>query len=139
MQKTINRDYQSLFRPMIASIETKVHLKAVILFGSRARNQASIHSDFDLVFIGDFSMPYHRRVSMVLLNIPAVPVDAFCYTPDEFEEMFSSFNVTAIDAIGDGIVLLGASFVEKYKRRYDDFVKHGMRKTTCTIVLPTPT
>lgn len=131
-----NADLGFLFSPMIDAVSAVVHIHAVVLFGSRARGTASDRSDYDVCIIGDFSMPFHLRASMILMHAPNVPVDVFCYTPDEFEKMFSSYHVTAIDVVGDGIVLRGAQFMKDYAERHATFVENGMRKTNCTLVPP---
>jgi hypothetical protein len=65
-----------------------------------------------------------------------VALDLFCYTPQEFETMFISYNLTTIDAIGEGIALYGADFFQKYHDLYNEFVKHGMRKSKCALYPP---
>ncbi|NVM54461.1 MAG: nucleotidyltransferase domain-containing protein [Candidatus Helarchaeota archaeon] len=130
------KNNHELFSDMIQKIRHKINLKAVILFGSRAKGDAKFYSDFDLVIIGDFQMPFLERIKWVLWQTPSVPVDVFCYTPKEFDKMFHSYHLTAIDAIGEGVVLFGKDFVKAYKKHYENFVKHGMRKTDCTLVPP---
>ena len=136
MRETSSRELLSLFSPMITAISAITRIHAVVVFGSRARGTSSERSDYDMCIIGDFTMPFHKRASMVLMHAPNVPMDVFCYTPAEFEAMFSSYHVTAIDVVGEGIILHGASFMKNYVARHATFVKHGMRKTTCTIVPP---
>ncbi|HUY00555.1 MAG TPA: nucleotidyltransferase domain-containing protein [Candidatus Deferrimicrobium sp.] len=125
-----------LFKDLIQKIQQKIKLHAVILFGSRAKGDAKFYSDFDLVIIGDFKIPFFERIKWVLWETPSVPVDVFCYTPEEFDKMFNSYHLTAIDAIGEGLVLFGQDFVQPYKIKYQEFVQHGMRKTECTLIPP---
>ena len=125
-----------LFSEMIHKIQEKITLYAFILFGSRARGDAKFYSDFDIVIIGDFKMAYIERTKWVLWISPPVPIDVFCYTPEEFDKLFHSFQLTAIDAIGEGIVLYGEKFIDPYKSQYEKFLQHGMRKTSCTLIPP---
>ena len=125
------------FADMIQKIQEQIELHAVILFGSRAKGTDNFYIDFDLVIIGDFKIPYIDRIKLILKYTPPVPVDLFCYTPKEFNKMFHSYHLTAIDAIGEGIILFGDEFVRPYKEQYDIFIKKGMRKTDCVLIPPT--
>jgi len=131
-----SNDISNLFSVMIQKIQEKIDLYTVILFGSRARSDAKYYSDFDIVIIGNFDMPYIERIKWVLWYTPAVPVDIFCYTPEEFDSMFYSYQLIAIDAIGEGIILYGEDFIKPYKIQYKRFIEHGMRKTPCTLIPP---
>lgn len=121
---------------MIAAIEKRVPTYAVILFGSRARGDASEFSDYDLVIIADFKEPYYRRRDWVVRLAPMVSVDLFCFTPAEFRKLFDDLNLTAIDAIGEGVVLAGEAFIKPYKEQHEDMTARGMRKTDCLIIPP---
>lgn len=136
MREELVRELHALFSPMMTAVAALVPIHAVVVFGSQARGTASERSDHDICIIGDFSMPFHRRASMVLMHAPNVPVDVFCYTPAEFEAMFSSYHVTAMDVAGEGIILRGPAFMKNYIARHATFVERGMRKTTCTIIPP---
>jgi len=131
-----NRDYANLFKDMIEKIQEEIELKALILFGSRGRGDNTKFSDYDIFIIGDFSENYFQRVRNVLDFTPDVSVDIFCYTPEEFDEMFNSYKLIAIDAIGEGIVLFGEEFINPYKEKHADFVRRGMKKLTCTLIPP---
>jgi predicted nucleotidyltransferase len=132
----IKTEALELFGDMIAAIQARIDLKAVILFGSRARGTAQAYSDYDLVIIGDFKDKYLARLEWVIQLAPFMPVDLFCYTPQEFEVMFQAFRLTPIDAVGEGVVLLGDDWVRPYKERHAILVEHGMRKTDCVLIPP---
>jgi len=125
-----------LFRNMIDAIKQRIDLKAVILFGSRARGTFNMYSDYDLVIIGDFKDDYVDRREWVRALAPLVSIDLFCYTPAEFERMFNEYRLTAIDAVGEGVVLLGEEFLAPFTRQYAEFIKHGMKKTNCVLIPP---
>lgn len=64
-----------------------------LLFGSRARNDASQHSDIDLLIVKasagrflDRTRDLQYELSAVL---PEAPVEVLCYTPEELEQMSS--------------------------------------------------
>jgi len=50
--------------------------------------------------------------------------------------MFESYALTAIDAIGEGVVLYGKTFYQKYRTRYDYFLSKGMKKSNCALIPP---
>jgi len=92
-------NFEDVFGGMISALQARVPLHAVILFGSHARGQAGPYSDYDIVIIADFEEKYLDRGRWVVQLAPPVPIDIFCYTPAEFEKMFNTYRLTAIDAI----------------------------------------
>jgi uncharacterized protein len=129
-------DPKKFFSKMIENVIKNITTKAIILFGSRANGKANFYSDFDIVVIANFTEKYHDRYKLIKKFAPSVPIDLFCYTPEEFHDMFFDFNLTAIDSIGEGIVLYDDNYIEPYKKNYNGFIKKGMHKTSCTLVLP---
>jgi predicted nucleotidyltransferase len=128
--------FLKIFGKLIGEIKSRVPLKTVILFGSYARGTAHKFSDYDLVIIADFQEEYFDRSAWIIKIAPFVSMDLFCYTSEEFEMLFSSYNLTAIDAIGEGIILFGEDYVTPYSVRYADFIRRGMRKTQCVLIPP---
>lgn len=62
----------------------------LVVFGSRAAGTARADSDIDLIIVSerfrDISVP--NRMGHFLNTIwPDVPIDAICYTPEEFEAL----------------------------------------------------
>ena len=128
--------FHDMFGPMIEKLKARIGLHAVILFGSRARGDAHKFSDYDLLIIGDFKESFRKRWDWVIRLTPDVSTDLFCLTPREFSDLFDDFNITAIDATGEGIVLYGADFIDPFKKRYEERVRKGMKKTSCMLVHP---
>ncbi len=126
--KTKNYDYINVFQNMITAIQEHLPLYAVILFGSRARRTAVVDSDYDVIIIGGFTQKFIDRGVFIARFLPHLPLDIFCYTPEEFSDLFTSFNLTAIDGIGEGIVLFGQDFIHPYKVQYKKLIKQGMKK-----------
>ena len=131
-----NKDTAELFGPFITNLKARVQVQAVILFGSRARGDAGQFSDYDLLIIADFKEPYQRRREWVIRLAPLVSIDLFCFTPAEFESLFNDLEITAIDAVGEGVVLFGEPFVEPFKAKHTDLVVRGMKKTDCVLLPP---
>lgn len=70
----------------------KTHgVRQCILFGSHARNDASRHSDVDLLLIKSTETRFldrTRELQYELSNLlPETDVDVLCYTPEELQRM----------------------------------------------------
>jgi len=93
----------------LADIERIFAPEHVILFGSRATGDARADSDIDLILVSDRfkGVRFPDRMADFLVKIrPDPDVEAFCYTPEEFEEMTGRIGVIA-DAAREGIWVLG--------------------------------
>ena len=66
-------------------------IKKAILFGSFARNDASRHSDIDMILVQNTSLRFLDRYDGVLSAfsqaLPEWDVDLLIYTPDELAEI----------------------------------------------------
>ena len=119
---------KKLFAPMINKIKDKIQLDAFILFGSRSKGDFHPHSDYDVVIVGAFKENYLKRGEWVIEYAPLIAIDLFTYTPEEFDQLFHQYNLTAIDSIGEGIPLYGKEFFKKYQKIYNKFKEQGMEK-----------
>jgi len=81
-------------------IGEQVNARAVILFGSYARNQPGKHSDVDLLVIAESNLPrYKRSRELHLMFRPyPFPMDILVYTPKEVEEE-SEFELSFISTV----------------------------------------
>ncbi len=81
-------------------IGEKTHAKAVVLFGSHARNQAGAHSDVDLLVIAESDLPRHKRSRQLHLLFKPYPfaMDILVYTPEEVEAE-SQFELSFISRV----------------------------------------
>jgi uncharacterized protein len=63
-------------------------IKRIVLFGSRARGQASSDSDFDILLVVDTEVPFIERQgrALQLLGPRTFPLDLLVYTADEVEK-----------------------------------------------------
>lgn len=62
-------------------------VEEVILFGSHARGDPFLHSDYDLIVVSSAfaSYPFPERASRILPLLPYPgKLDLLCYTPEEF-------------------------------------------------------
>lgn len=82
-----------------------------IVFGSRARGTRDEASDIDLVLVKETKLQFLDRLrEFALLLPPGLPrVDAFIYTPKEFEVMKEWENPLIERALREGKVIYEAS------------------------------
>jgi uncharacterized protein len=136
MKMSKSEELKKLFSDMIKNIGKRISLYAFIVFGSQARGNALPYSDYDIVIIANFEEKYLDRSKWLVQIAPAVPIDIFCYTPSEFDMLFNQYNLTAIDAIDEGIFLEGEQFLQKYEKRLKRFKERGMKKKDHILIPP---
>jgi len=79
----------------------------VIAFGSRARGDALLDSDVDLLIVSERfrQMPFLDRASSVAVDLDLpFAADLLCYTPEEFERKREEYGVVSL-AVEEGITL----------------------------------
>ena len=80
-------------RRRIAGILADADVERCLLFGSRARNDASRRSDIDLLVIkaspGRFLDRTRDLQYQLSAAFPEAPVEVLCYTPEEIEQLSS--------------------------------------------------
>ncbi|MCS7110306.1 MAG: nucleotidyltransferase domain-containing protein [Candidatus Caldarchaeum sp.] len=99
---------------------------SVVLFGSMAKDEWTIYSDFDLIVVVSRN---GRRIIDRILEYSAYvegPVDLFVYSVDEVLKMFEDFNVLVLDALKDGVVLYDNGFWQGLRRRLNELVEGGV-------------
>ena len=78
----------------------------LIVFGSRAEGRGGENSDIDMIVVSDRfrDITFPNRMGQFLNTIwPDVPVDAICYTPEEFEIMLHTPSAFVRNAVEQGI------------------------------------
>lgn len=132
-------DIPEAVKNYVDRIARKFEARCVILWGSRARGDHTPTSDYDIIVIADFKEKFLERLTTLMELAPLQPnIEALGYTPEEFETMFQRGNVTALDAIYEGIPLHGEEYFKKYKKRLRELFERGLERTTCTWKLPQP-
>lgn len=96
--------------PKVADIVNQLkpyHPEKIILFGSYAYGQPHDDSDVDLILIKRTKEPFlDRMVKIQSLLRTTTPVDAFVFTPEEFERAKDS-SLVVHEAVERGKVIYG--------------------------------
>lgn len=79
----------------------------IVLFGSRARGDARVDSDVDLLVVKDSDEPPHRRVISAYRALTGlgIPKDIIWRTPREIEDWAGVQNYVTTRALHEGRVL----------------------------------
>ncbi|MFH1649702.1 MAG: nucleotidyltransferase domain-containing protein [Candidatus Woesearchaeota archaeon] len=83
-------DQEKIFSKMKKELSTKIKVSKIYLFGSRATGSATEQSDYDIAIVSTSfeGMTFMDRQAIVrpLLRkaLGIKPIDAACYTPEEF-------------------------------------------------------
>lgn len=116
----------------------KMNVKAVILFGSRARGDWKSWSDYDILIIANFKEKYLDRLKIVMeiLDNISLEIEPHPYTLDEALEMLKKGNPIIVNALEEGKILYSTEDLEKLIETYGELKRRGLRKTETSIVLP---
>ncbi|MGQ4873140.1 MAG: nucleotidyltransferase domain-containing protein [Promethearchaeota archaeon] len=137
MKEDKNNELILKLKEFIKIIKNKYQLKCVILFGSRARGDYLDYSDIDLIVVGQFTEKFINRGLEFYENLKIEKaIDVFCYTPEEFKEMFLRGIVSILDAIDEGICLYGKEFFQEYRQKLKILKEFGLRKDPPVWILP---
>lgn len=96
-----------LLAEVVARIRDAVQPERVILFGSRARDEAHAESDYDFLIIKESDQPRYRRsgpLYTALADLP-VEVEVVVYTPEEVQEWSAVPEAFVTTALREGLVL----------------------------------
>lgn len=131
----IPKELRDITRRLVEHLED---VKAVVLFGSRARGDWLPWSDYDLLVIAGYSEPYLERIKKILdlLADTKLPVEPHPYTPREALEMLHQGNPIIVDAIEEGIPLHKTTWYDKLLEEYQELRRRGLKRTKTTIKLP---
>mgnify|MGYP001574929916 CR=1 FL=1 len=89
----------------INKIKKIFNLKKAILFGSRARGDNLIDSDYDLILVSPLFKDIFFTQRMVKVSHywdDPIQLEPFCYTPEEFEKKKKQIGIVS-EAIKEGI------------------------------------
>ena len=104
----------------VKKVRSRLPIDRVIMHGSAAKGDLTESSDIDLVFIGDFPQRWldrHRPITD--LQPDNLPVEFFCYTPDEFRRGVDHKNPFLLEVAKYGRELTGDEPLELRHRGQD--------------------
>jgi len=127
-----------LLEEVVERLRREFNVKAVVLFGSRARGDWKPWSDFDLLVIADFAEKYLDRVGRVLEAVGDVPleVEPHPYTLEEAISMLKRGNPLIVSALEEGRVLYATDEYRRLLDAYEELKRRGLRRTETTVVVP---
>ncbi len=106
-----NEKIQKLILKAVESIVDATHPQKVILFGSYANGNPTIHSDVDLLVIKEDKLPRIERsvfVGKILKHLEKeLPFDITDYTPSEVKSALDEGDPFLEDILREGDVLYG--------------------------------
>ena len=92
----------------VKRVKRKLPDAKVILFGSRARENALKTSDYDFIVVSESfkNVPFFERPLMLYELWDGGAIDLLCYTPDEFEKKKRRIGIVS-EAVREGVEILG--------------------------------
>ncbi len=100
-----------IIRRIVERIVGHLNPQKIILFGSRARGQATDESDLDILVVMETEQPKFQRGAAIsnLISPRFFSMDISVYTPEEFETAANHedpwFNPFIKEVLEDGVVL----------------------------------
>lgn len=124
----------------VASLIDHLAPSCIILYGSLAKGTYTTASDIDLVVVArQLPEDFLDRLRVLQeLHDTAGPIEALGYTPEEFQDMLKRGHVTALEALADGVPVYGHHYFSGFKEMFQDMVRRGLHRSTCSWVLPQP-
>lgn len=123
------KELKGLVRRIVDHLEGDA---TVILFGSYARGDYNLASDFDIIVISDKFKgernPLRRTKELYSLNEDFLPVDIIAYTGREFLGALENLSPSALDAMDYGEVLYDSGYYESAREKFEELKRRGLRK-----------
>ncbi|MEM3693860.1 MAG: nucleotidyltransferase domain-containing protein [Candidatus Bathyarchaeia archaeon] len=101
-------------------LDSSLKVRTIVIMGSRARGDWKPHSDTDILVIAE-NFPQDHSGLLVALNPPEVwglSLEPRAYTPKDFLDALWALELTALDAIQEGIVLYDDGFWMEAKKAF---------------------
>ncbi len=104
---------QELLRQLgvyVRRLAERLQPRAVVLFGSFAKDDVHAGSDLDLLVVADFREPFLERIGLLLELGPdlALPLEPVGYRPEEVEAMWRQGNPFLQEVVRTGRLLHGS-------------------------------
>lgn len=120
----------------IKKVNSRFPLEFAVLFGSRARGDNLMNSDYDILLVSDsFSgMDIFSRIR-VMLDVwgGKEAIEPVCFTSKEFENALGTYNAIVWMSLKEGVPLFGKEKFEKYQKVFREAVRNRDIEITRTI------
>jgi predicted nucleotidyltransferase len=116
---------ETTLRSFLCELENRVNIEALIVFGSRARGDALLNSDYDIAVISDDferMSPLDRAFLLLDAWDADVALEPVAYTRPEFER---AKGLLVWDILEEGLVLKDKGTFKRRKSVHDRLVKSG--------------
>ena len=104
----MDRETDATMKRFAGSLKKRMHVERLILFGSRARGDHFVQSDFDVVVVSDdfAGMRFPSRGARLLeLWDSNLDLEPLCYTRDEWERLKNNRGIL-LRAQNEGIRII---------------------------------
>lgn len=112
-------------------LDSSLKVRAIVLMGSRARGDWGAHSDTDVLVVAE-NFPQNHSDLLVALDPPEVwglSLEPRAYTPKDFLDAIWALDLTALDAMEEGIVLYDDGLWKKVQEAFQVAKReYGLKK-----------
>lgn len=119
--KDIDRDLLQELRRLSIQL-LPLGLRTLVVFGSRVRGDYLRDSDVDVLIVADTfrGLSFYEREYIVSKKwLYSIPLEAWCYTPEEVEKnLFERPRIDIVDAIENGLVVYDDGFWSRLRLAY---------------------
>lgn len=101
----------------VGALRERMPVRAAVVVGSVARGDFNLWSDTDLVVVVDEELPV-RPYDRLMYAEEGRPVGTqpILWTPAEFADALAKGNPLALEAVGEGVVLHGETWLDQMAR-----------------------
>jgi len=111
---------------LLKSVNKKFPLRFAVLFGSRARGDELVDSDYDILLISDSfeGMDIFQRINAII-SMTKLSVEPVCFTEKEFKENLKRYNAIVWMSLKEGIPVFGEENFRHYKENFLRYAREG--------------
>lgn len=133
----IPKPYRNRFVEFVVRLGELYRLRTLILFGSTARGQNRPGSDIDLIAVSEcFDDDFFKRMQDIYSLRRGLPLDCFAYKPQEFDDMLWEFNVSVLDALTEGVPIIGEAWFRQRAQVVEGWRARGLKKGKTAWIWP---
>lgn len=104
----MGKEPDAIIKDFVSRVRSEYRLTQAMLFGSRARGDQRLDSDYDVILVSpDFANIFFSKRSALMYDFWThwpLEIEPICYTPEEFEKKKNQIG-TASEAVREGIAL----------------------------------